>query len=120
MCGIVGVIGARPAAPIILDALRRLEYRGYDSAGIATLVLAGVHPSAHMCSLIPTRPAPNHVGRPSLGEVKPVVPRLRQRDGVSCGPTVAVVAGALLDPDYRGREISERSLTHILMKSAGE
>jgi glucosamine--fructose-6-phosphate aminotransferase (isomerizing) len=38
MCGIVGVIGARDAAPIILEALRRLEYRGYDSAGIATLV----------------------------------------------------------------------------------
>ncbi len=38
MCGIVGVIGARPAAPILLEALRRLEYRGYDSAGIATLV----------------------------------------------------------------------------------
>ena len=38
MCGIVGVIGSRPAAPLLLDALRRLEYRGYDSAGIATLV----------------------------------------------------------------------------------
>src|SRR6185369_7459328 len=38
MCGIVGVIGSRPAAPLILDSLRRLEYRGYDSAGIATLV----------------------------------------------------------------------------------
>jgi glucosamine--fructose-6-phosphate aminotransferase (isomerizing) len=38
MCGIVGVIGTRPAAPLLLDALRRLEYRGYDSAGIATLV----------------------------------------------------------------------------------
>src|ERR1700685_435317 len=38
MGGIVGVLGARPAAPIILEALRRLEYRGYDSAGIATLV----------------------------------------------------------------------------------
>jgi glucosamine--fructose-6-phosphate aminotransferase (isomerizing) len=38
MCGIVGVIGARPAASLILDSLRRLEYRGYDSAGIATLV----------------------------------------------------------------------------------
>jgi glucosamine--fructose-6-phosphate aminotransferase (isomerizing) len=38
MCGIVGVIGARPAAPLLLDSLRRLEYRGYDSAGIATLV----------------------------------------------------------------------------------
>src|SRR5258708_1489428 len=37
MCGIVGVMGARPAAPLLLEALRRLEYRGYDSAGIATL-----------------------------------------------------------------------------------
>ena len=38
MCGIVGVIGPNPAAPLLLEALRRLEYRGYDSAGIATLV----------------------------------------------------------------------------------
>ena len=37
MCGIVGVIGSHQAAPVLLDALRRLEYRGYDSAGIATL-----------------------------------------------------------------------------------
>ncbi len=37
MCGIVGVISRGPAAAPILDALRRLEYRGYDSAGIATL-----------------------------------------------------------------------------------
>jgi glucosamine--fructose-6-phosphate aminotransferase (isomerizing) len=38
MCGIVGVVGREPAAPRLLEALRRLEYRGYDSAGIATLV----------------------------------------------------------------------------------
>ena len=38
MCGIIGVIGETLAAPMVLDALRRLEYRGYDSAGIATLV----------------------------------------------------------------------------------
>jgi glutamine---fructose-6-phosphate transaminase (isomerizing) len=38
MCGIVGVIGAGQAAPLLLEGLRRLEYRGYDSAGIATLV----------------------------------------------------------------------------------
>ncbi len=37
MCGIVGVIGTEPAAPLLLDALERLAYRGYDSAGVATL-----------------------------------------------------------------------------------
>lgn len=42
MCGIVGVIGAEPAAPLLLEGLRRLEYRGYDSAGIATLVDDGI------------------------------------------------------------------------------
>jgi glucosamine--fructose-6-phosphate aminotransferase (isomerizing) len=38
MCGIVGIAGTREVAPVILEALKRLEYRGYDSAGIATLV----------------------------------------------------------------------------------
>ena len=37
MCGIVGILGNHEAAPILVDALRRLEYRGYDSAGIATI-----------------------------------------------------------------------------------
>jgi glutamine---fructose-6-phosphate transaminase (isomerizing) len=37
MCGIVGVLGHHEAAPILVEALRRLEYRGYDSAGIATV-----------------------------------------------------------------------------------
>jgi glucosamine--fructose-6-phosphate aminotransferase (isomerizing) len=37
MCGIVGILGERQVAPLLVDGLKRLEYRGYDSAGIATL-----------------------------------------------------------------------------------
>ena len=37
MCGIVGYVGARQAQDVVLDGLRRLEYRGYDSAGIAVV-----------------------------------------------------------------------------------
>ncbi len=37
MCGIIGILGQEPVAPLLVDALKRLEYRGYDSAGIATL-----------------------------------------------------------------------------------
>jgi glucosamine--fructose-6-phosphate aminotransferase (isomerizing) len=42
MCGIVGYVGRSEAAPILLDGLRRLEYRGYDSAGVAIINGAGV------------------------------------------------------------------------------
>jgi glucosamine--fructose-6-phosphate aminotransferase (isomerizing) len=37
MCGIVGILGREPVADLLVDALKRLEYRGYDSAGVATL-----------------------------------------------------------------------------------
>ncbi len=37
MCGIVGFLGREPVAPALIEALMRLEYRGYDSAGVATL-----------------------------------------------------------------------------------
>src|SRR5574338_663602 len=37
MCGIVGIVGREPVAGLMVDALKRLEYRGYDSAGVATL-----------------------------------------------------------------------------------
>ena len=37
MCGIVGYIGSRPASDVLVDGLKRLEYRGYDSSGLAVL-----------------------------------------------------------------------------------
>ncbi|HET6403724.1 MAG TPA: glutamine--fructose-6-phosphate transaminase (isomerizing) [Candidatus Thermoplasmatota archaeon] len=65
MCGIIGVVGTPDAAKTILDGLRRLEYRGYDSAGLAVLTDSGLTieraagPVAHLAA----RPAPQgHTG----------------------------------------------------------
>src|SRR6476660_7711727 len=43
MCGIVGYVGPREAEPILVEGLHRLEYRGYDSAGLATLTGDRLH-----------------------------------------------------------------------------
>jgi glucosamine--fructose-6-phosphate aminotransferase (isomerizing) len=68
MCGIVGVLGARPAAPLLLDALQRLEYRGYDSAGIATLANGHIERRrapgklANLAATLATDPPPGTTG----------------------------------------------------------
>ncbi|MGA3169801.1 MAG: glutamine--fructose-6-phosphate transaminase (isomerizing) [Chthoniobacteraceae bacterium] len=68
MCGIVGYIGKADAAPILLDGLRRLEYRGYDSAGVATIqggaveVRKCVGRIANLTSLIEGDPPKGTVG----------------------------------------------------------
>ena len=43
MCGIVGYVGPQEAEPLLIEGLRRLEYRGYDSAGLATLTGTHLH-----------------------------------------------------------------------------
>ena len=45
MCGIVGFTGRRQAAPVLFAGLKKLEYRGYDSSGVATIDEGTVHPS---------------------------------------------------------------------------
>jgi glucosamine--fructose-6-phosphate aminotransferase (isomerizing) len=68
MCGIVGVVGEKPAPPIILDALKRLEYRGYDSAGIATVVNGTISRRrvrgklSVLAHSLASDPLPGHVG----------------------------------------------------------
>jgi glutamine---fructose-6-phosphate transaminase (isomerizing) len=68
MCGIVGYVGPRRAEPILVDGLRRLEYRGYDSAGIATLTGEQLHLRKKagrvndLTSFLQTEPAPGSVG----------------------------------------------------------
>jgi glucosamine--fructose-6-phosphate aminotransferase (isomerizing) len=68
MCGIVGYVGRSEAAPILLDGLRRLEYRGYDSAGVA--IVNGDHVETRKCAgriaslakLISQKPASGNYG----------------------------------------------------------
>ena len=68
MCGIMGVIGDRPATPLLLEALRRLEYRGYDSAGIATLVNGQINRRraegklVNLANVLDRQPLPGSIG----------------------------------------------------------
>jgi glucosamine--fructose-6-phosphate aminotransferase (isomerizing) len=68
MCGIIGIIGNSVVTPLLIESLRRLEYRGYDSAGIATLVNGGIERRraegklVNLSNLLETDPVSGAVG----------------------------------------------------------
>jgi glucosamine--fructose-6-phosphate aminotransferase (isomerizing) len=68
MCGIVGYVGHKEAAPVLVEGLRRLEYRGYDSAGVATATGSHLHVRkragriARLAAHLEERPAPGTAG----------------------------------------------------------
>ncbi|HVX99060.1 MAG TPA: glutamine--fructose-6-phosphate aminotransferase, partial [Pseudorhodoplanes sp.] len=68
MCGIVGILGRDAVAPHLVEALKRLEYRGYDSAGIATLVDGKIERRraegklARLADLVQNRPIGGKIG----------------------------------------------------------
>src|SRR5262249_6160672 len=66
MCGIIGYVGNKEAEPILVEGLRRLEYRGYDSAGLATLTGSRMHL------------------RKRAGRIGDLVHHLRQRPAPGC------------------------------------
>lgn len=69
MCGIIGILGSHEVSPQLVDALRRLEYRGYDSAGVATVDASGrldrrraVGKLVNLSDRLVHQPLPGHIG----------------------------------------------------------
>ena len=104
MCGIVGFVGDRKAAPILLSALEKLEYRGYDSAGLATITnsrlwikkdigkLAEVK-KRHQLDKLPGKTGIGHVRWATHGAVTPV----NAHPHLDCNQDVAVVHNGIIE-----------------------
>jgi len=92
MCGIIGIIGGEPVAPLLIDALKRLEYRGYDSAGVATLehgVLSRRRAGGRLILVTDAKVAAAAAGQPLATLTLPTVP-------ATVGPLVYAVPMQLI------------------------
>ncbi len=138
MCGIVGYIGDGQAADIILDALKRLEYRGYDSSGIATLANGALHLTravgklSHLETALQAKPQAGQIG---IGHT-----RWATHGGVTeanahphlAGDKVAIVHNGIIE-NYaelkaellaKGHEFSSQTdsevLAHLFLEALGQ
>ncbi|HLH71364.1 MAG TPA: glutamine--fructose-6-phosphate transaminase (isomerizing) [Candidatus Dormibacteraeota bacterium] len=118
MCGIIGYLGAREAAPVLMDGLRRLEYRGYDSAGVAVVSPGAgaanvVKCAARVEQLIEQLQADMPAGRLGIGHTrwathgKPTV--LNAHPHTDCGRRITVVHNGIIENFRELREELERA-----------
>ena len=78
MCGIVGYIGSQEAEPILVEGLRRLEYRGYDSSGLVTLAWQDDAPESCSGRSTTVQAARMHL-RKRAGRIQALARELRDR-----------------------------------------
>jgi glucosamine--fructose-6-phosphate aminotransferase (isomerizing) len=115
MCGIVGYVGPDEALPIVLDGLRRLEYRGYDSAGVAVLDsdLTVVKRAGKLAELVSALDRDGHpTGRLAIGHTRWAThgaPTDRNaHPHVDCTGTVAVIHNGIVENFQRLRSQLEK------------
>jgi len=118
MCGIVGILGRHEVAPVILEALRRLEYRGYDSAGIATVTgghidrRRAVGKLFNLSDLLVHRPLTGRVGIGHTRWATHGAPSVTNAHPHQAGP-VAVVHNGIIE-NFRAlrAELAEAGIGH--------
>jgi len=123
MCGIIGYCGQKPAVPIVLEALKRLEYRGYDSAGIASLYNGKLlirKDAGKIDEVIRKQNLANLPGTVAIGHTRWAthggVTQLNAHPHSDCGGRVAVVHNGIIENNQQLR----RELTKIGHKFTSE
>jgi glucosamine--fructose-6-phosphate aminotransferase (isomerizing) len=120
MCGIVGYVGPRAATPLLLEGLKRLEYRGYDSAGIAIMNGKGVETRkapgkiAELESLVLSSPITGTLGIAHTRWATHGAPNfINSHPQMSCSENIAVVHNGIITPSA---PIPTRKCSRISLK----